>query len=70
MIPHLSELSFMGIGVEPAVVALLLAIIPTDIARRILIRLRVNMQLWNWPLFVLAIYVLVVSGLILALRPL
>lgn len=70
MTPHLAEFTFLGIGVEPAVFALLFAVVPTEIARRILIRLRVSTKVWNWPLFVLAIYVLTVSGMILALKPL
>ena len=67
---HLVEFSFLGIAVEPAVPILVLAIIPTEIVRRILIRLRITGVVWNWPLLVLAIYVLIVSGLILALKPL
>lgn len=67
---HLAEFSFLGIGIEPAVPMLLLAIIPTEIARRVLVRLRVSGVVWNWPLLVLSIYTLIVSGLILSLRPL
>lgn len=67
---HLAEFSFLGIAVEPAVPILALAIIPTEIIRRILVRLRITGVIWNWPLLVLAIYVLIVSGLILALKPL
>lgn len=70
MILHLAEFSFLGIAVEPAVPMLILAVIPTEIARRLLIRLRVSGVVWNWPLMVFSIYVLIVSGLILALRPL
>ena len=70
MILHLAEFSFLGIAVEPAVPMLLLAIIPTEIVRRLLIRLRVSGMVWNWPLLVFAIYILIVSGLILALQPL
>lgn len=67
---HLAEFSFLGIAIEPAVPILMLAIIPTEIIRRILIRLRITGMIWNWPLLVLAVYVLIVSGLILALKPL
>lgn len=67
---HLAEFSFLGIAVEPAVPMLILAVIPTEIIRRLLLRLRVVGAVWNWPLLLLAIYVLIVSGLILALRPL
>ena len=70
MMPHLAELSVLGVGVQPAVFMLVLAVIPTEIIRRVLIRLRVSVMVWNWPLVVLAIYVLTVSGLILALKPL
>lgn len=70
MTPHLTEFSFLGIAVEPAVPMLILAMIPAEIARRILIRLRITGVIWNWPLMVLAIYVLIVSGLILVLKPL
>lgn len=67
---HLAELSVLGIAVEPAVPMLILAVVPTEIARRILVRLQVRAVVWNWPLLVFAIYVLTVSGLILALKPL
>lgn len=67
---HLAEISLLGIAVEPVVPMLILAIIPTEIARRILVRLRVGGVVWNWPLMVFAIYVLIVSVLVLSLRPL
>ena len=67
---HLAEFSFLGIAVEPAVPLLILAVIPTEIVRRLLLRLKVRGMVWNWPLLLLAVYVLIVSGLILALRPL
>lgn len=67
---HLTEFSFLGIAFEPAVPMLIFAVLPTEIIRRILIRLRVSGVVWNWPLMVFAIYVLIVSGLILALQPL
>lgn len=67
---HLAEFSFLGVAIEPAVPLLVLAIIPTEIIRRILIRLRITGAVWNWPLLVLAVYALIVSGLILALKPL
>lgn len=67
---YLAEFSFFGIAVVPAVPMLLLAVIPTEIARRILIRLRITGAVWNWPLLVLAVYALIVSGLILTLKPL
>lgn len=67
---HLADLSILGVAVEPAVPMLILAVIPTEIARRILVRLQVRAVVWNWPLLVFAIYVLTVSGLVLALKPL
>lgn len=70
MIPHLTEFSILGIAVEPAVPLLILAVIPTEIARRGLVRLRLHGMVWNWPLMVFAIYVAIVSLMILALKPL
>lgn len=67
---HLADLSFLGIAVEPAVPMLILAVIPTEIIRRLLLRLRVAGVVWNWPLLLLAVYVIIVSGLVLSLRPL
>lgn len=68
--PTLSEMSLFGIGIEPAVPMLLLAVAVTDIVRRCLTRLRIDRAVWNWPLFMLSIYVCIAAGLVLAMEPL
>ncbi|OYV56895.1 MAG: hypothetical protein B7Z76_03870 [Acidiphilium sp. 20-67-58] len=70
MMPALAEMSMFGIGIEPAVPMLLLAVLLTDILRRGLTRLRIDRAVWNWPLFMLSIYVCTVASLILGMRQL
>ncbi len=70
MIPVLAEMSMFGIGIEPAVPMLLLAVLLTDILRRGLTRLRIDRAVWNWPLFMLSIYVCTAAALILGMRQL
>lgn len=67
---YLTEVSFLGVTIQPAVPILVLSIIPAEIIRRVLIRLKISGMIWNWPLMLIAIYALIVSGLILALQPL
>lgn len=70
MIPRLAEMSVFGIAVEPAVPMLLLAVLFTDLVRRLLTRARLDRAVWNWPLFLLSLYVTIAGGLILGMRPL
>jgi hypothetical protein len=70
MMPMLAEMSMFGIDIEPAVPMLLLAVVLTDIIRRGLTRLRIDRLVWNWPLFMLSIYVCTAAGLILGMRQL
>jgi hypothetical protein len=70
MMPMLAEMSMFGIDIEPAVPMLLLAVVLTDIIRRGLTRLRIDRLAWNWPLFMLSIYVCTAAGLILGMRQL
>lgn len=70
MMPVLAEKSIFGICIEPAVPMLLLAVVLTDIIRRGLTRLRIDRAVWNWPLFMLSIYVCSAAGLILGMRQL
>jgi hypothetical protein len=68
--PSLAGISILGIAIEPAVPILLLAVALTDLARRGLARARLDRAVWNWPLFMLSLYVLIAGGLILGMRPL
>jgi hypothetical protein len=70
MMPVLAEMSVFGIGIEPAVPMLLLAVVLTDIIRRGLTRLQIDRAVWNWPLFMLSVYVCTAAGLILGMRQL
>lgn len=70
MIPRLAEMSIFGIAVEPAVPMLLLAVLFTELLRRLLTRLRLDRAVWNWPLFLLSLYVTIAGGLILGMKPL
>lgn len=67
MIPHLAELSVFGIYVEPALPALLAAILITDLLRRAFRRAGIDRKVWNWPLFMFAIYTCISAGIILAM---
>lgn len=70
MMPTLSEMSLFGIGIEPAVPMLILAVVFTDICRRFLTRLRIDRMVWNWPLFMLSVYVCIAAGLVLGMKSL
>jgi hypothetical protein len=56
-----------GIAIEPAVPMLLLAVVITDILRRLLARAGIDRMVWNWPLFMLSLFGCVAGGLILAM---
>lgn len=66
-LPPLAELSMFGIAIEPAVPMLLLAVVITDILRRLLARAGIDRMVWNWPLFMLSLFGCVAGGLILAM---
>lgn len=68
--PGLAGMSIFGIAIEPAVPILLLAVVLTDLVRRVLTRARLDRVVWNWPLFMLSLYVLMAGGLILGMQPL
>lgn len=67
ILPPLAEFSVFGIGMEPAVPMLLLAVLVTDLLRRLLARAGVDRMVWNWPLFILSMFGCVAAGLILAM---
>ncbi|MCF3945095.1 DUF1656 domain-containing protein [Acidiphilium sp. AL] len=66
-LPHLAEFSIFGIGIEPAVPMLLLAVAIADVLRRVLTRLGFDRMVWNWPLFMFAVFGCIAGGLILAM---
>jgi hypothetical protein len=67
VLPHLAEISVFGIAIEPAVPMLLLAVLITDVLRRLLARAGVDRLVWNWPLFMLSLFGCIAGGLILAM---
>lgn len=67
ILPSLAEFSLFGIYIQPAVPLLLVAIAIADVLRRVLRRLGVAGYVWNWPLFMFAIYAGISAVLILAL---
>lgn len=67
ILPPLADFTVFGIAVEPAVPMLLLAVLVTDLLRRLLTRAGLDRAVWNWPLFMLALYVCIAGGLILAM---
>ncbi|HEX7390736.1 MAG TPA: DUF1656 domain-containing protein [Acidiphilium sp.] len=66
-LPPLAEFSIFGVGVQPAVPMLLLAVAVTDVLRRVLARFGVDRMVWNWPLFMFAVFGCIAGGLILAM---
>lgn len=69
ILPPLAEFSIFGIAVEPAVPMLLLAVVITDVLRRVLRYGGVDRMVWNWPLFMLSLFGCIAAGLILAMPP-
>ena len=67
LLPYLAQFSIFGIGIEPAAPMLLLAVVITDVLRRVLTRCGLDRLVWNWPLFMFAAFGCIAGGLILAM---
>lgn len=67
ILPPLAEMSLFGITIEPAVPMLLFAVVTADLVRRMLTRIGIDRFVWNWPLFMLSLYVCIAGGLILGM---
>jgi hypothetical protein len=67
ILPPLAELSVFGIYIEPALPALLAALAITDLLRRAFHRAGINRKVWNWPLFMFALYTCLAAAIILVM---